>query len=192
MMIEKYPAALQHRINSGYLSVHLECMRLGRSSVISQCIKLSPESIAQTDLEGYLPLHWYIQNTSSSIEYALMMIEKYPAALRHRNAHGEPPLSIECEEQCRSSIISKCIELYPEELDDSTIASMLEKISKVNFHAFAPLLSTVFTVRPMSLYPHTFLSDDTVSEPILILDAGSCICSRAMSSLRLMKQIFEI
>jgi hypothetical protein len=45
-----------------------------------------------------------------------MMIEKYQVALEHKCGYECLPLHIECKNQCRLSIISKCIELYPEAL----------------------------------------------------------------------------
>jgi hypothetical protein len=41
------------------------------------------------------------------------------AAFQHQNNAGELPRHIECDRQCRSSIISKYIELYPEALAHS-------------------------------------------------------------------------
>jgi ankyrin repeat protein len=119
MVIEKYPAALQHRDSEGYLPLHIECKNQCRSSIISKCIELYPESLAQATMTGYLPLHSLLWNKSSSMDDALMMIEKYPAALQHHTStryQNYLPLHIECKSQCRSTIISKCIELYPEAL----------------------------------------------------------------------------
>jgi hypothetical protein len=41
----------------------------------------------------------------------MMLIEKYPAAVSHMipDAYGNLPVYIECKNQARSSIISKCI-----------------------------------------------------------------------------------
>jgi hypothetical protein len=68
------------------------------------------------DEYGNLPLHVLLQKPSSSDELAMVIIEKYPAALQHQNENGYLPIHIECEELCRSEILSKCIELYPESL----------------------------------------------------------------------------
>jgi ankyrin repeat protein len=116
MMIEKYPAALQHRDYIGELPLHIECQSRCRSSIISRCIELYPEALAKADGVGYFPLHSLLHNQSSTVADALMMIEKYPAALRHQTKRGHLPLHLECYNRCRSSIISKCIELYPEGL----------------------------------------------------------------------------
>jgi ankyrin repeat protein len=117
MMIEKYPAALKHQGNyKADLPLHIECNHQCRSIIISKCIELYPESLAVADKEEYLPLHRLLEKKSSSVEVAIMMIEKYPAALIHKNGRGSLPLHIECNLRCRSSIISKCIELYPEAL----------------------------------------------------------------------------
>jgi ankyrin repeat protein len=112
-MIEKYPAALQHPRGDGYLPLHIECRNQCRLSVISKCIELHPGAIAITDNEGCLPLHRLLVNESSSIDAALMLIEEYPAALRHMNGKGRLPLHIECKQHGRSAVLSKCIELYP-------------------------------------------------------------------------------
>jgi ankyrin repeat protein len=116
VMIERYPAALQHRNDFGYLPLHMECQNQCRSSIISKCIELYPETLAIPDSQGFLPLHLLILSKSSSVADALMMIEKYPAALQHRTNVGNLPLHMECQNQCRSSIILQCIELYPEAL----------------------------------------------------------------------------
>jgi hypothetical protein len=116
MMIEKYPPALQHWNYIGDLPLHIECCDHRRSSIISRCIELYPEALAIADGHGFLPLHWLMSSESSTVADALMMIEKYPAALQHQSKRGHLPLHIECQNQCRSSIISRCIELYPEGL----------------------------------------------------------------------------
>jgi ankyrin repeat protein len=116
--IEKYPAALQILTDDGHLPLHLECAGKGRSSIISKCIELYPEALSISDNNRNLPLTWLFINASSTIEDALMLIEKYPAALRHQNIHGNLPLHYECGKQFRSSIVSKCIECHPESLDD--------------------------------------------------------------------------
>jgi ankyrin repeat protein len=118
MMIEKYPAALQHRNHYVELPLHIECKHRCRSIIISKRIKLYPEALAVADRIGFLPLHWLLMNRPgpSSIEDALMLIMKYPAALSHQNIQGQLPLHTECSHSCRSTIIAKCIELYPDAL----------------------------------------------------------------------------
>jgi hypothetical protein len=67
--------------------------------------------------KGYLPLHNLLWSERKSNNVALMVIEKYPAALRHQqNKLFQLPLHVECGNQCRPAIVSKCIELYPESL----------------------------------------------------------------------------
>jgi hypothetical protein len=162
MMIDKYPAALQYMING--LPLHIECRNQCRSVIISKCIELYPKALAEMDEKGYLPLHSLLANAllSSSIDDALVMIEKYPAAVKlELRLQGILPIHLECMNRCRPTIISKCIELYPESLDNNTILTILRKINKSNFNAYASVLSTLFTVRPMSLYDRdTFVGDD--------------------------------
>jgi ankyrin repeat protein len=116
MMIEKYPAALQHQNECDFLPIHVECIHQCRSTIISKCIELYPDSLSKADGDGDMCLHMLLGNGSSSIEDALMMMEKYPLALQHPNTDGEVPLHIECWNQGRLPVISKCIELYPESL----------------------------------------------------------------------------
>jgi hypothetical protein len=116
MMIAKYPAALQHDNFAGRLPIHIECSYQCRPIIISKCIELYPEALSKAELHGYLPLHRLLSNTSSSIHDALLMIEKYPAALIHWNIYESVPIFTECRNRCRSIIISKCVELYPETL----------------------------------------------------------------------------
>jgi hypothetical protein len=59
---------------------------------------------------------------------------------------------MECHSRCRSSIISRCIELYPGILDDEAVAIIIAKVNKSNFLAYAPALLVIFAARPMSLY----------------------------------------
>jgi ankyrin repeat protein len=119
MMIEEYPAALQQKNGEGQLPLHIECNNQCRSSIISKCVELYPDALTIAANEGYLPLHWLLWNKSSTIQDALMMVEKYPAALQHQNDYDYLPLHIECNNRCRSAIILKCVELYPESLSKS-------------------------------------------------------------------------
>jgi hypothetical protein len=156
MMIEKYPAALRHQNNEADFPLHLECIKQCRSTIISKCIELYPRSLRKADRNGRLPLHSLLQNKSSSIDDALMMIEKYPAALQHRRFDLYLPIHIECSNRCRSAIISKGVELFPESLNDMTINLIVEIFAdKMKYkilckHCVA--LSIIFTARPMSLY----------------------------------------
>jgi hypothetical protein len=118
-LIEKYPAALLHK---SYYVVHLplliECKNQCRSSIISKCIELYPETafspLSQTTQDGYLPLHLLLENKSSTVEDALMMINTYPEALQRKTLwKNDLLLHIECKNQCRSIIIWKCIDCYP-------------------------------------------------------------------------------
>jgi hypothetical protein len=126
MMIEEYPAALRCEAslrfsNAKYLPLHVECTYHCRSAVIMKCIELYPEALSLANQADAMPLHLLLSNRASTIEDALMMIEKYPAALQVKasesyfDASGLP-LHTECKNRCRSAIISKCIELYPESL----------------------------------------------------------------------------
>jgi hypothetical protein len=116
MMFEKYPTALQHQNGSLYLPIHIESWNRCRSIILMKCIELYPEALEVADENGYLPLHCILEKKESSVNDALMMIEKYSAALQHGNYIEYLPLHIECEVQCRLSIISICIELYPQAL----------------------------------------------------------------------------
>jgi hypothetical protein len=122
LMIEKYPAALKHRNFYNNLAIHIECRNQCRLSIISKCIELYPESLAHTGETSNLPLHCLLwkESFTSSIDLALLMIEKYPAAITHKNSDNYLPIHIECKQQCRSAIISKCIEVYPESWSSSS------------------------------------------------------------------------
>jgi hypothetical protein len=153
MMIEKYPEALKRQNSYGDLPLHLECETQGRSSVITKCIELYPEALATADSALNLPLHRFLHNTSSTIDVALMIIEKYPAALKRRiDLNTALPLHIECMFRCRPPIILRCIELYPESLDDRAIESIFTIVRESNFRTYAPVLTVIVTARPMSLY----------------------------------------
>jgi hypothetical protein len=149
--MEKYPAALEHRNNDDEHPLHLECRTQCRSPIISKYIELYPESLTMTDDSGYLPLHLLVCNQSSSIEDALTIIEKYPAALKCLGSDELPPLHLECINQCRSPIILKCMELYPDALDYEVIHYVMEKIDKNNFHEYISVFTVIFTALPMSL-----------------------------------------
>jgi hypothetical protein len=121
MMIEKYPEGLRCRDNpyfpfSKSLPIHIECGKQCRSAVLTKCIELYPESIAERVGENSFPLHLLLANSESSVDVILLFISKYPDALRCQDVDGYLPLHLECERQCRSPVIAKCIELYPEAL----------------------------------------------------------------------------
>jgi hypothetical protein len=95
------------------------------------------------------------------------MIEKLPAALTCRIHCGYLPLHLEFMNQCRSSIISKSIELYPETLDNVTISIIVDKTNKNNFRARASALSIMFHCSSdESLYEKvTFAQNDIRKDP---------------------------
>jgi hypothetical protein len=166
MMIGKYPETSRHRNHDGKFPLNIECWGRCRSAIISKCIELYPEAIASAGNGGYLPLHRLLSNSSSTIGDALMMMEKYPAILKHRSYHGLP-LHIECEFQSRPAIILKCIELYPEALDYNMISYLLNrKVIVSDFHRYADVLIAIFTAHPMSFYDNdNDLRSDVRSDP---------------------------
>jgi hypothetical protein len=171
MVMKKYPAALEHWSNFySNLPVHIECIGQSRSSIIFKCIELYPESLGRMNGRKCSPLHLLLEKETSPIDLALMMIEKFPAALNHRRNDGKLPLHLECSYQCRSSVISKLIELYPESLDIKVISIIIEKVDKSNFHTFAKILSIIFTSLPMTLYDrhkfaYIYIRNDIRADP---------------------------
>jgi hypothetical protein len=63
-----------------------------------------------------LLLHDLLMGGSWSEEETLMIIDEHPDLLKHQDSQGKFPIHIECSSQCRSHIILKCIEIYPESL----------------------------------------------------------------------------
>jgi hypothetical protein len=164
ILMEKYSAALQHQIYNGRLPLHIECMKQCRSSILLKCIELYPEALAKSDKEGFLPLHWSLCYGSTSVDTAMMLIEKYPDAVKHRITY--PPLHIECKYKCRATVIAKCIELYPEALEDKAIVVIIEKVNPSTFQAYSSVLSVIFAARPMSLYDrNTYTVNDIRLDP---------------------------
>jgi hypothetical protein len=153
MMIEKHPVALQHSSRRGYLPLHIECWQQCRSSIICKCIELYPESLAHADEdESCLPLHKLLYKENSTVDQALFMMEKYPAALQHRDRTGNLPVHIECQLKRRSPILSKFAELYPEAICDWAVISMLRSLNTNDFETSVHALSIIFAVYPVSLY----------------------------------------
>jgi hypothetical protein len=168
MMIEKEPRALRHEDRGGRLPIHVECIYRCRSLIITICVELYPESLSKADEDGYLPLHRLCAPNARrlSVDFAMMIIEKYPAALKCQNFYRYTPLHIECNNQCRPAIVKKCIELFPELLDDKTINIIVFRAGVVTSPSFLTLFSIVFTVRPMSLYDSDILiSNDIRRKP---------------------------
>jgi hypothetical protein len=158
-----------HQLLSSQL--HEECRYQCRSVVISQYINLYPPALAQVDEIGFLPLHRLLTNESSSIDDALMMIEKYPVALQHYVIFEDEriyALHIEIFYQCRVIILSKCIELYPEALNKRAINSIMFNINGNNFDVFASVLSMIFIARPTSLYWYD--KEDDVDEDDTVIE----------------------
>jgi hypothetical protein len=163
MMIEKYPAALRHPDGLGRLPIHVECQNSCRSPVISECIELYPESLAVADRCDALPLQKLLSNQLSSASDALAMIEAYPVAVKRRNGFGTLPFHIEFQTQRRPSILAKCVELYPESIDQIIFFKFIRKISQRNFSTFISVLSILFTARPMMLYDHHVSRDGIIT-----------------------------
>jgi ankyrin repeat protein len=133
LMIEKYPAALQQSNDKGELPLHIECSNICRSTIVSTCIEIYPEALAKASNRGDLPLHSILRRKSATVEQALMMLEKYQAAMYHKNKHSYLPLHIECMCQCRSVIIDKCIEVYEAILTADSVGNLPFHILASNF-----------------------------------------------------------
>jgi ankyrin repeat protein len=114
MMIDKHPAAVERENDDGFLPLHIEYCNQRRSAIIAKCIELYPESLAMPNPSGRLPWEWVLEDESIPMEQVIKMFEKYPAALHHQSKFGFLPLHIECNNRCRSAIMLKCIELYPQ------------------------------------------------------------------------------
>jgi hypothetical protein len=167
-MMEKYPAALQHPDNSnGYLPLHIECYNQCRSAVIATCIELYPEALTIADRWGYLPLHRLLDNQSSSLADALMMIDKYPAAISHHKNECDLAVHLECNCQYRPAIVMKCIELYPEALDNYTINKIIQQVKRRRLQAFSDVVRFLIIDSPMSLYDcrNPYINDDIRKDP---------------------------
>jgi hypothetical protein len=140
-----------------------------RSSIISKCIELYPESLANPDKDRDLPLHKLLWNNITSIGIAVMVIaviEKHPAALKHRNRFRHLPLHIECWSKFRPSVTLKCIKPYP------ASATMVDKRGHIHGTIHCPLgknfqsrktsaLSSLLASCPAAFYhpPHDPLID---------------------------------
>jgi hypothetical protein len=159
ILINRYPEAVTHRGKYDEFPIHIECDRQCRSIIISRCIELCPESLAKPERSRDLPLNRLLRNRSSSIDDALMMINKYPEAVTHRGRNREFPIHNECRVQCRSTIIAKCIELCPESIDEDLFMIICCKVDRNNFQNYASVLSLIFNTHPMSLYNPTELHD---------------------------------
>jgi hypothetical protein len=157
MMIEKYPAALNHSSRYGWYPLHIECSTKCRSAILSKCIQLYPEILSETNEGQCLPLHMLLSSKSSSVEDALMMIEKYPAALQRRTDRFELPIDVECTYKCRPAVLVKCIELYPELFDNPRMSNpiirkFIARVNKENFNSYSSVITKFFTCSPMSVY----------------------------------------
>jgi hypothetical protein len=167
MLIEKYPAALQHQGKLGLLPLHIECACKGRSSILSICIELYPETLAITDMEGRVPLFWLLYNQFSSTEDALMLLEKCPMAnmIMKGIQLSLLPVHMEAFNRCRLSVVTKCIELNPESLDELAIYLLIEKVIKSQCSDRTSILSIIFTTRPNYLYDQPNLQVDHRDNP---------------------------
>jgi hypothetical protein len=160
MMIEEFPKAVTYWVDDEKdQPLLMECRNLCRSAVILKCIEYYPDGLTFADEWGNFPLHRLLGNKLSPIDAALKMIEEYPRALRYENNYRCLPLHVECNNQCRALIISKCIELYPASLDDKVFFTIMSNVDKDNFHSYSPALSVVAARRPMSMYNRDLYSD---------------------------------
>jgi hypothetical protein len=177
MMMEKYPAALEYLSRDHFLPIHIECLYRCRSSLIAQFVNVYPEGLSQADIYGHTPLHWLLYNTSSSTDDALLLIETNPAVLKLRSNHNQLPIHLEGVKQCRPMVLSKCIELYPESVDDRTILVVMQHVDKDNFPQYITVLSIAFTLHPTSFYDYlTYLREGDVR-------ADPCIRRRILNLL---------
>jgi hypothetical protein len=105
---------LKHEKSACNFPLHSECKNQCRSSILSKCIELYPEALAKVYSRNLL-LNILLGSSASSIDDAVMMMEKYPAAL-HIKIAAVIYLHSECDYRRRCAVIAKCIELYPNSL----------------------------------------------------------------------------
>jgi hypothetical protein len=157
-LLGKYPDALQIKDINGNLPIHIECRYHCKLPVISKCIEVYPESLTIADNFGCLPLHRVLANPASSTAVALFMIEKDPETLRHGTLRDQLPIHVECQKQCRSSVISRCIQLYPESLSKCSTSGSLPltralcKVTYENIHQKRKSLGILLSSHPASFY----------------------------------------
>jgi hypothetical protein len=65
------------------------------------------------------------QYGSCSSEELVQMMEEYADLPTHHDKHGNYPIHIECSNLCRSLVIAKCMELFPESLAKMNTEGML-------------------------------------------------------------------
>jgi hypothetical protein len=82
---------IQHQCRSAITSKYMGAYILAMG--------LYPESCDIADKSEYLLLHVLLENMSSSIVDALMMMENYPEALQYTSKHDDLPIHIECRNQ---------------------------------------------------------------------------------------------
>jgi hypothetical protein len=159
-LIDGHPGILRKQDNDGCLPLHIACQYTWHpmlSSIIAKLIELYPGSLAVTDRYEELPLHYVISNPSSPVEIALLLTEKYPQVLRHADRRGQLPIHIECWNQCRASIISKYIEVFPESAgirDDEDHIPWTRALNQVaNYNIYGKRTSLLIL---LSAYPAAF------------------------------------
>jgi ankyrin repeat protein len=110
----------QHDSKRQVIDDHKIKEKSGSSNAL-QYIEERCGSLRDVNKEGNLLLHRLMEKKSTTVSsdpsLILTMMEAYPAALQHQNNTGQLPLHIECRNQCRWSILSKCIKFYPKALE---------------------------------------------------------------------------
>jgi hypothetical protein len=193
MILNKYPEALRCGDAWNSLPIHAECYGQCRVPIILKCIELYPESLAIVDKNSCLPIHALLYKSSSPVDVALLMIKQYQTALHVVGKQGYLPIHIECDNQCRSSVISKCVERYPESAsisnDDGDIpwSLALEKLTVDNICELRSSLTALLTSYHASFYhppddplidKHEVMQDPGCRRIILNL-LPSCLSSAA-------------
>jgi len=116
-LLEACPSSIHQRNNCNELPIHSLCEVNTDGGVAIEILKLllkaHPDSVTQTDGEGYLPLHLAAMNKSPA--FCKILVDAYPELAKRVDDDGDLPIHNACH-RGRPDTVEYLFELYPESL----------------------------------------------------------------------------
>ena len=127
-LLEYFPDDARATDSKGRTPLHSACHnRSATLNIIKHLIDVAPESVRSvTDGGSSMPLHYLCQNNKldeeTTMQILKLLIEKYPAAVRHANINGYLPIHLAAAWVISPEVSRVLIEAYPgsERISDVT------------------------------------------------------------------------
>lgn len=120
LLLNAWPEACIQRCDYGELPIHDLCSNksvedTAALDILNVLLKMNPQSVAVTNNDGELPIHWAVG--SKSPKFCKVLIDAYPESVRIEGSGGMLLIHNACCGGRRVDTVKCLLELYPESVN---------------------------------------------------------------------------